>query len=216
MKALPVVSFCLLLFSCSQKNSLESSLRDLGKTSIPTPPSFDLSTVDLAIKSRWAFETWRDTSYRVPDPSDYEKAWDKVKKETERSFFTSRARQILEQIEKRNREKYQSQRYQDWRLQNVIERVSPETETRAVAFTKEGYGITSFGRFRYVMAKEGGLWHIEQISSECSFCKGTGKREDLEQELNDIRVGLFRTHPEKACEYCGGTGWINSSPGKLD
>jgi DnaJ-class molecular chaperone len=83
---------------------------------------------------------------------------------------------------------------------NIIDKVSIESESRAIVMTKElsWKGADTYEENKYVFSKQGNKWFIEDILKVCWNCKGVG-------EAVDYRSGY--PYINRTCKYCNGTGW---------
>lgn len=176
------IFFLLLLFYIACNKSPEPT----GTSQ----PSFDFSTPDNAVKSFWKFAAWEDTTN--VDTTTY-------------AFFTpSRIeKQELYRIHslEKARKKYPSS-------DNTLTDVQVKSESYAIVEAREYNSYSDKPTdTRYILSRQRGNWKIDDCQHKCYICDGTGMQTDYEQQLKDIKSGIYRTNPKKECTECKATGW---------
>lgn len=178
MKKLFLVIFCVLSIQCEKQNQSSPIIKYIS-------PAVDYSTPDKLIRSIWTFQIWQDTTYDR-DTSEFK-------------FYTSGVKMKLWDKYRKGKDELRSDNF---RMQNVINKVSIESDSRAIVETKEkGYrNQKGFSEVKYILAKENNNWRVEDVLEICWNCKGEGKETDYSSLYSHIKT---------TCKYCDGLGWTS-------
>ncbi|HLX13320.1 MAG TPA: hypothetical protein VKS81_10955 [Bacteroidota bacterium] len=159
-----------------------------------SPPKADLSTPDNAVKSFWKSQIWQDTTF-LPDTNLF-------------GFFTEEGKEAYRESIGERRIGLMGHNAKN---NNKIEKVSVESDSRAVVLTEEFIQLESIivgeKDTKFILNKKGREWKIEDRLRECKACEGKGSVLDDDTLLKDIKAGLYGTRPMMKCSACDGTGW---------